>query len=36
MNRDDRIFRAFVIGFAIVEAIVIAIFIAIKLHLVNW
>ena len=36
MNRDDRIFRRFVIGFAIVEAIVIAIFIATKLHLVNW
>jgi hypothetical protein len=32
MNRDDIIFRRFVIVYAIVEAIVIAIFIVIKLQ----
>ena len=36
MTRDDRLFRNAVIAFAIVEAVVIAIFVAIKLHLINW
>jgi hypothetical protein len=32
MTRDDRIVRAVVIGYAIIEAIVIAIFIGSTLH----
>jgi hypothetical protein len=35
MNREDRIVRNFVIGFAVVEAVIIAIFIATKLHLLS-
>jgi hypothetical protein len=35
MNREDRIVRNFVIGFAVVEALIIAVFIATKLHLLN-
>lgn len=35
MNRDDRLVRNVVIGFAIVEAIVIAFFIAVRLHLIG-
>lgn len=35
MNRDDRLVRNIVIGFAIVEAIVIALFIAARLHLIG-
>ena len=32
MNREDRLVRNIVIGFAIVEAVVIALFIANRLH----
>jgi len=33
MNRDERLVRAAVIAFAIVEGLVIAAFISIQLHL---
>ena len=33
MNRDERLVRAAVIAFAIVESLVIAAFISIQLHL---
>ena len=33
MNRDERLTRTVVIAFAIVEAVVIAVFISIHLHL---
>jgi hypothetical protein len=33
MNRDERFVRTFVVAFAIVEALVIAAFISIQLHL---
>lgn len=32
MSRDDRLVRNIVIGFAIVEALIIAFFIASRLH----
>ena len=35
MNREDRLVRNFVIGFAIVEALAIAFFIAARLHLIG-
>ena len=35
MNRDDRLVRNVVIGFALVEAIVLAIFVASQLHLIG-
>ena len=35
MNQDDRLVRNFVIGFAVVEAIAIAFFIATQLHLIG-
>ena len=36
MNREDRLFRNLVITYAIVEAVVIGLFVAIKLELLRW
>jgi hypothetical protein len=36
MNRDERFARAFVIAFAIVEALVIAVFLSKQLKLFRW
>jgi hypothetical protein len=35
MNRDDRLVRNVVIALAIVEALVIAVFVAAELHLIG-
>jgi hypothetical protein len=35
MNRDDRLVRNVVIGLALLEALVIAVFVATELHLIG-
>jgi hypothetical protein len=35
MNRDDRLVRNVVIAFAVIEALVIAVFVAAQLHLIG-